>query len=185
MTLLGMCTEPAPPDYTIRTFDLYLAELAWNGEPGPDELVGNIVTGSLDDDTEVFDAFDSLGAIDEPVLGQIRSGVRLGFSTDEITCQNLKRILNVVPALAVGADRFLLDPVARGLLYRVTLEHTMPCGTLVMVRLHRASVTNRASWLFSPDTVHTLTIELRALPADGLIGRFGYIEIRPAACAES
>lgn len=185
MTPLSSCPETPPPDYTIHTFDLWLAELGWNGEPGTDLLVGNIITGTVEDDTEAFDAFDSLGAVDEPVVGILRTGFRLGFSTDEISCKNVERALNVSPVLASGADRFLLDVVTRGKIYRATLEHTTPCGMVITIRVHRAAITNRASWLFSPDTIHSLTYEMRALPADGLNGRFGYWEIRPAVCAES
>lgn len=184
----GTLEQPCGPldhDYTIGTFDLYLAEIADDGTVGPDELVGNISTGTLDDDTEDFDGFATSGSPNEPGSISIRTAVRLPFTTDEITCANLTRLFSVAPALAEGADRFGFDAVTKRKIYRATLEHIMPCGHAITVRLHRACVVNRASWAFSADAVHALQFELKAFPDDAEANPFGYLERIPDECAVS
>lgn len=179
------CPDSLPHNYTVGTFDLFLAEFDDMGVPGADQLIGNVVTGTLEDDTEDFDAFDPLGRTEEPISVSVRTAVRLPFTTDEITCENLTKFFSEDPASAGAADRYAFDVVTRRKLYRVTLEHELPCGHFITVRFHRASVISRASWLFSPDTVHGLAFEIRAFPDDSQVTKFGYLEFSPGTCAVS
>jgi len=179
------CPTNETYNYTVRTFDLFLAELDSQGTPGTDELIGNVVTGTLEDDTEDFDAFDPRGTDQFPLSVSERNGLRLPFATDHITCENLGRYFSLDAVAAMGADRYGWDHVTRRKLYRVTLEHNFPCGHIVTIRFHRAAVISRASWLFSPDTVHALSFELRAFPTDDETNKFGYLEISPGTCATS
>jgi hypothetical protein len=179
------CSELTDHNLTIRTFDLYLAEIDAAGQIGEDVLVGNIVTGTFDDDGETFDAFEPLGGDNEPIEVFARLGVRLSFTTDEIACQNLLRMFGESATASGAGDRLGLDPTVRRALYRVTLEHEMPCGTTIEVRFHRASIVSRGTYLFSPDTIHGLPFEIKSLPSDDETNPFGYIEITPGNCAVS
>jgi len=179
------CPSSAGHNYTVHTFDLFVAEYDSQGIPGSDQLVGNIATGTLEDDTEDFDAFDPAGQDQFPFSVSVRTGLRLPFATDHITCENLDRFFSLDPTSVGGADRYGWDHVTRRKIYRVTLEHNFPCGHSVTIRFHRACVISRASWLFSPDTVHALAFELRAFPTDDETNKFGYLEISPGTCATS
>lgn len=179
------CTEPDVHNYSVHTFDLYLAEIDADGDVGEDVLVGNIVTGTLDDQGEPFDAFDALGTINEPFEAFARIGVSLLFTTDEITCQNLLRLYGDIAIAAGASDRIPFNATVRRKVWQVTLEHEMPCGALIQVRFHRACVVNRGSYLFSPDTIHGLAFDLRSFPKDDEDHPFGYMDVTPGNCATS
>ena len=178
----------ASHDFTYGTFDLFLARLGDRGAvEGEDVLVGpNIVTGTWDDDSEPVEAFDPEGDFEEPMTVRVRRGLRLSFVLDQATCDNLQRFLDSPAAATSGGTRFSLGSVSRSQMYRATLEHTLPCGHVVTIRLHRVSVTSRPSWLFSPDSLHGFAVELRAFPDDHQADdeRFGYVDVG-SACTET
>lgn len=178
------CSELSEHNYTIGTFDLYLADMDLDGTPGDDVLVGNIVTGGFEDDVEDFDGFDPDG-VNEPILVSVRSSSRLPFTTDEVTCENLKRFLGVDPTDSSGSARYGLNVVMRRKSYRVTLRHEMVCGHILVIRLHRAFMSHVPSYLFSPDSIHALTFQLRAFPVDSEDNPFGYWEFEPGICVSA
>lgn len=184
--IASACTLSEGYNYTIRTFHMWLAEIDdVAGTVGTEYLVGNIVTGDFVDIIEYFDTFNPLGLVQEPQSVGVRSGLRLSFATDDITCRNLQWMFSQDATLVAGSDRIGLDVIVPNKIFRATLEHTMPCGHMITVRLHRAAVISPLNYLFAPSTVHTLDFQLRAHPDDAETNVFGYWDITPNACALS
>jgi hypothetical protein len=167
------CAE-ALADYTLGTFECRLLR---EGDAEEDEFVlGNVVIGSIVDGGEHFPSFDSSPSVDTRYICVFRNRLVVRVAVDEINPLTLATFFDTTNTPVAGGYDMVWQIVNRREVYRVTLEHEMPCrDATITVVLHRASVAQPVEIPFSIDAVAAGEIEFNAMYCPAEAEPFGYI----------
>lgn len=167
------CTE-ALPDYTLGTFECRLLR---EGDAEEDEFIlGNVVIAAINDAGENFPSFDSSPANDTRYICAFRNRLVIRIAIDEINPRTLATFFDTINTPVVGGYDLVWQIVNRREVYRVTLEHWLPCrDASITVVLHRASVAQPVEIPFSTDAATAGEIELNAMYCPAESEPFGYI----------